>query len=664
MGLFRFPRIGEWVLIGQVGQIGYEDINVNGGEKATHVTAPTGEWVLLSYFPQAEEGDAGKNTPFYPKRAKQRAKAGDQLNPDDGEPNSGFFADQLNPATMGEFLDDNGMAIRYLAEKNKNKDATNTVNDGAWSEIGFYNKKAKWPDSLKTLDKTNKDKSLESSQFSRQDIINIKSTGDIESRAENYHLIKAKRFELLANAEELSPEIRAHNDRDNWSEWKPAYAPIGDHPTDDPAIHNGDVHIRAGKRVVIKADSEIRLQVGRTVLVIDDSGFSVTTRKVNSNVAISQDTSLSLKARGGINMFGETVNIASSRKFSISDAWGGGLASVVGMANLSGIQINQKTYGEAQQRVTALTNDLTLAQDLMVGSLAIDNPEQVWATGLVKYGFDVAKIIYNTYRSIDLRRDAFKNIMNHQKMAEEDEEKARATYVENYHREMINAINTADNQNKDVEEREEAAEWLRLQLELVNSNHEMYPEPLKGKVFDDAANLVGLEPIETAVAILDMILDIADAVYLGVEKGFACAWRTNLKENLKDPNYSKKISGAQKKKTTDIINLVATDIDNGIIEIFLGFIISLGIKGTGSGGPASIRLQNSGDIIIKAGSQKKLYAEASEHISVPVNITVEKIQMGLKTASAVAKLGADLAKLSAQGMNMKKLAIPPNVEKL
>jgi hypothetical protein len=647
MGLFRFPRIGEWVLIGQVGQTGYEDVDINGEKHATHVTAPTGEWVLLSYFPQAEEGDDDKNTPFYPKRAKKTV--------DNNK--TGFFADQLNPATMKEFLDDNGMAIRYLAEDNQNKPAEaatgsadkiqHTVNDGAWSEIGFYNKKAKWPDSLKKFDETKAGNSLERSRFSRQDMINIKSTGDIESRADNYHLIKAKRFELLANTEELSPEIRAHNDRNAWFEWEPEYAPLGDHPTDDPAIHNGDVHIRAGKRVVIKADSEIRLQVGRTVLVINDSGFSVTARKVNSNVDISQDTSLSLKARGGIDMFGENVNIASSRKFSIADAWGGSLGSMLGILNISGIQINQKIYERLQQQFTEIVNTFGWTGDLIANTAVNSNG---WETRKIIYGFNIFKTIVNDVKSFYGLHSGWGDRRVNSVLGQGD---APGTGQESGQGDAPVTGQESGQGDAPVTAQESG----------------QGDAPRTGQESGQEAE-VGLEPIEVAIAMMNMILDITSAAYYVVEKTLAAVWRTDLRKSLKENEKThtdageeseKTYTGAWKKKLLSELNMAAMDYDNGIIALgfdFFGYFFS-----KGSGGHASIKLRNSGDIIMKANSLKSLYGHEATQAAVPVNTSLETIQSRVRIAAYITKLASDVSKIIFQGMDMG-LKIPSYVEKL
>ncbi|MDR1251192.1 MAG: hypothetical protein LBK62_03395 [Treponema sp.] len=622
MGLFRFPRVGESVLIGQIG--------------TASASNQTTDWVLLSYFIQ----NAGSNSPFYPADAKQTLANENQLSQ-----TGGFLADHLNPATMQEFLNDNGMAIRYLAEENKNKASETrsvngenqpigTVNAGEWSEIGFYNKKAKWPSSPKTFDETDKGNSLDPSRFDRQDVLNIQSAGDIESRAENYHLIKAKRFELLAKVEdELSPELRAHNDRQNWIHWQAGQAPLGDHPSDDPAVRGGDVHIRAGRSVVIKADKEIRLQVGRTVVVINDDGFTVTSRKLNQNAPLSQDTTLSLKARGGIDMFGENVNLSSSRKFSIADAWGGSLASMVGMVNLSGRQINQTTYGEMQQNIAAAMNTLTYVQDVDVGAIANNHPEDVYAIGAINYAFDVIRVVANTANTFYQLKTSYNGLAKHQ----QDLADKRNEAIQRYGTTLTeNERNTLFPATRDV------------------------PITGAGDALGVAAMLIGAEPIEVAMNVLNMVLEMTNMVYAAVQTSYAKKWRDDSRSSLSDPAYKAQYNAAGKRAFADTLNLVAMDVDNGIIETISGVAGSAGI---GAGGPAAIRLRQSGDIIIKAGAQKHLYAEASEKASVPAAIGPEKVQWGIKAAAALAKMGTDIGKLAQKGMDLTQ-SIPSSVESL
>jgi hypothetical protein len=652
MGLFRFPRVGEWVLIGKLGETVYTEARVGAQNVLTGVTPPGGDWVLLSYFIDTPAA----NAPFYPKDSKSTTD----------NTKTGYIADQLNPASMTDFINDNGMAMRYKAEKNTNKTQKKekdgveletqptAASNAKWSEIGFYNKKAKWPNTLKTFDETKSGNALDPRRYFRQDVINIQSAGDIESRAENYHLIKAKRFELLSNTDELSPETRADNARDSWQYWSEDKAPLGDTAGDDSALHSGDVHIRAGRSVVIKAQGEIRLQVGRTVVVIDDTGFTVTTGKLRTNAVLSQTTSLSLKARGGISMFGENVDIASSRKFSIADAWGGGLSSVVGMLSMSGIQINQKTYGETQQIFAALMNLITLTQDIAVANASLAAPNKIYASGWVNYGFDVAKMLVTNGKSFyDLWGD-YKHMTERKQKLADLREKALSDYLEEKH--MVDCINKLETGTDDEKT---AAREILAEMEAYN-DVDKRDELISADAMAEVMNIgaASADPIQTAVSVLNMILGITAHVYFAVEKVYTRSWQTTLRAGLTDSSV-KAPTPSEKVEFRDCLNICAMDVDNGIIQSFLQSIAIVG----GIGGPASIGLQSSGDIVIKAGKQKKLYAETSEHVSVPVSIAAEKVQFGIKVAAAVTKLGADVGKLAVQALD-KTEVIPSYVEKL
>ncbi|MDR0998423.1 MAG: hypothetical protein LBL70_05090, partial [Treponema sp.] len=377
-GFFRFPRVGEQVLICQTDR--------NGG------------YYLVGFVPSS--GDA----PFYPQGAEKNKNIENGYNPS-----------QRNPGGMEDFLDDKGMALRYKRDTG-GTGCDKTTGKGAFSEIGFYNKKSKWPDTVKDYGKIEDEKKAElegkdekekeaimrlsEDKFSRIDVLNIQSAGDIESRAENYHLLKAKRIEILSNTDEVSPETRAYNCRNDCSEWKGENAPLVDAPLDDPAVHGGDMHFRAGKNIVIKAAGEVRFQVGRTTLVIDDKGFSVLTRKVNSNVPLPNDTTFSMSSRDGISMFGENVNIASARKFSLSDTWGAGVGSMVGTLDISGKQINHKTYDKAQPVFSILINSIKLLQNMALGSAALNHPEAVSNSKVDDYVFEILNFVYEFGKTV------------------------------------------------------------------------------------------------------------------------------------------------------------------------------------------------------------------------------------------------------------------------
>jgi hypothetical protein len=641
MGFFRFPRVGEYVLIDQASST----ITSDGA------TVESSEWVLLAFYPVSTDKPSN-NTPFYP--------ANSASNDDDTtRKKTGYNAGQTNPGDLTEFIQDNGMALRYKVEDNANKPNEKTVGD-EWSEIGFYNKKAKWPDSVKTFDKTDKNERLDSSAFSRQDTLNIKSAGDIESRAANYHLIKAKRFELLANADELSPESRGDNGGDCWRHWEADKAPVGDNPLDDPAVHTGDVHVRAGRNVVIKAEGEIRLQVGRTTLIIDDSGFTVTSRKIASNAVTSEDTSLSLKARGGISMFGENVGIASSLKFSMSDMWGSNITGMLGNLTVAGIQINQKTYGAAEMKYAELINSLMTAQNISVASMAASSSHLAYAEGWIDYALNSLKTILNDGKAIYDLHDSYKKLVDDKNKLD----RIKNEIVEAYKKELEAAIRAkirtanSENRNQILAETEPLQKDLNMDNDvLLNTGRVAASLGNVTDALDAAASLIGTEPIETATAVLNMVLALTATAYTEAEKGFAYEVTEDTKGGIEGkPKYW---TPKKKKEFRNMLNLCAMSIDSGIIDIFLGYI-SLGI---GTGGPASIRLRNSGDIVIKAGSNKNLYATLSDRVSVPVPIATEKTQWGIKCVAAVSKSLADAANITLEGIERSR-SIPSYTENL
>jgi hypothetical protein len=269
-GLFRFPRVGDKVLVS------VED---------------NAFCYLMGYLPN------GKNNNFYP-HAKDDTGAEDQ--------------EEINRVLQKE-----ASVFRYR------KTGGNPSRD-AYSEIGFYKEPTQW-------------KGPEDSEFPELDRINIRSTGDIKSRAENHHEIAAKRFELLVDCPETDHGA--------------GEAAFGDGPGDDTAFYAGDAHIRAKTRVVIKAGQEIRLQVGRSAIIISDDGITITSRKTRRNRVVSWDTVMSLSPRDGIALFGQKVSIGAAYNFSLRESGGGSLSSLGGVVRLSGKDILAQSYNKTAFQV-------------------------------------------------------------------------------------------------------------------------------------------------------------------------------------------------------------------------------------------------------------------------------------------------------------------------
>jgi phage baseplate assembly protein gpV len=270
------------------------------GEKVL-VSAPdsgTGSYYMLGYIPSSSNEFFNHNTDIYK------------------------VTDNNNQVRKDKLFDEEGQVFRYqnTAEAFGNKAPPH-------SEIGFYkNPKAEWPATANGSDNPS------------IDTVNIESAGDMRETAANHNFQSAKRMELFVNV----PEV------DHTKEYAGKNRPFGDTVGDDSELHGGDFHVRAGKRVVIKAGSEIRLQVGRTTLVIDDNGFTVTTRNVTGNFTNTFDTSFQMKPRDGITMTGKNISISALYKLSAGDSLGGALSTTMGNLSLSGRELGISTKNDTE----------------------------------------------------------------------------------------------------------------------------------------------------------------------------------------------------------------------------------------------------------------------------------------------------------------------------
>jgi hypothetical protein len=175
------------------------------------------------------------------------------------------------------------------------------------------------------------------------DRITIESSGDIREEAENHHQIRAKRFEILVDcpAADGAP-------------------PLGDKPGDDAELYRGDGHIRAATRLVLKAGEEIRLEVGRSSVVISDDGISIVTRKTCTPQANPWDTVLNLTPRDGIAAFGQKVDIGAAQSFSLRESAGGSLSSFGGVTRLCARDFMAQAYGAYAYKANTVEMDKTM----------------------------------------------------------------------------------------------------------------------------------------------------------------------------------------------------------------------------------------------------------------------------------------------------------------
>ncbi|MDR2633689.1 MAG: hypothetical protein LBC51_08735 [Treponema sp.] len=198
----------------------------------------------------------------------------------------------------------------------------------AYSEIGFYHRPTGW----KVAGEEQKDYAAARDGYARIDRINIHSTGDIHESAVNHHRSSARRLELLADCDGVNTEGRR---------------PLGDGDGDDSNLYAGDAHVRAKNRLVLKAGEEIRIQVGRSAIIISDDGITITSKKAQKNTAVPWDTVINLTPRDGITLFGQSVNVGAAHSFALRESAGGAVSSLGGVMRLSARDLLAQSYCKA-----------------------------------------------------------------------------------------------------------------------------------------------------------------------------------------------------------------------------------------------------------------------------------------------------------------------------
>jgi hypothetical protein len=325
-GLFRFPKAGESIMVDQDGD---------------------NKYYLIGYHPISTDAT---NTIF--------------TNPDQSGTVIDADKQALADAEKKIVKDEKGIILRYEQTGLKNTPAYDP-NDTSelYSEIGFYHRPTQWKAGTDSKSNYN-DFDTNNTDIPLIDQINIQSSGDIHTKAVNHHLMTAERIEILAGAPEvLDRKTNAVDDHGT--------LPLGDFPGDDSSLHRGDLHIRAGNRIIIKADQEIRLQVGRTVLRIDDTGFNVITKTVAGNYINTYDTMLDMHPRNGINMAGKNINLRCGYRFNAGDGLGAMVATAMGNLNLGGREISIDSYNNMEYMFNTIYQGMEYLVNAASGGMAL-----------------------------------------------------------------------------------------------------------------------------------------------------------------------------------------------------------------------------------------------------------------------------------------------------
>ena len=265
-GMYRFPRVGEKVLVAVEGTAHY----------------------LMSYLPS-------KENPFSPKE-------------DDKE--------------STEVFDEEGLVLRYkktganVADKNR---------DEEYSEIGFYKEATRWPtndENLKNKEKSQEEKDQKGNKeyYPYVDTVKISSTGDVTSSAQNLNEIKGRRISLeskflFGDKKEGDKTIPGNIKGD-----------LEERVLDESEINKGDIFVNADNKIVISARNGIQLDCGGASITLDPTGISITAAKVDGLEAGEGpfDSEISLKHNGEVSLNGKQLTGYFAKAMFMEDGFGGG----------------------------------------------------------------------------------------------------------------------------------------------------------------------------------------------------------------------------------------------------------------------------------------------------------------------------------------------------
>ncbi|MCQ2966509.1 MAG: hypothetical protein MJ250_07230 [Alphaproteobacteria bacterium] len=157
--------------------------------------------------------------------------------------------------------------------------------------------------------------------------LNVSSTGDIHTTAGNYNEINARRIGIFSG-------VNLNDFKENKDENDGFMKLPFDNPDAEPSFQQGDIQIRANKRLVLKAGEGIDIQCGRSIISIDDTGIQIKSAKIDPTYKLDDDSVIILSSRTGVDVSGCHLNLNAGIKYSISERMGGNISSMAGITSI------------------------------------------------------------------------------------------------------------------------------------------------------------------------------------------------------------------------------------------------------------------------------------------------------------------------------------------
>ncbi|GHV91027.1 hypothetical protein AGMMS50268_15300 [Spirochaetia bacterium] len=377
-GLYRFPRVGEKVLVVYNDKdrylLGYVPTS---GNRFARTDEKLIENVINKYgevFRYQKMGDIGKSIgrgmPEYDSSEYSEI---------------GFYKEQADFVTLTKAAEDAHIypiVVKYDYKKlGKTDSEIKSLNEEMNKEIV-----AKREDLMKD----------QANFFKPQlDRINIESTGDIYSKAINNYSIKAKRFDLKVNNGKASISMTA----------------------------DGEIKITAAKSITLK--------VGRTTVKLDDFGFSAKSKLVTSDIPNTWDAGIKLNPRNGFSASGINCKLAAVRKVQIGDGFGGSISSGIGVGSIKGREVKLGTYNSLEYIGLTTAAALDLVQNITSASYHNkDNESTKVSQRIAALSFSVFQVVRKwIFKLIDLYGD-WGDLQKTRAEAEEAEKWAQAQKID------------------------------------------------------------------------------------------------------------------------------------------------------------------------------------------------------------------------------------------
>ena len=281
-GMYRFPRVGEKVVVAVEGTSHY----------------------LMGYLPTEE-------TPFSPK--------------EDNEENSDVF-------------DEEGLVLRY---KKTGANVADENRDEEYSEIGFFKEPSRWATNdgnLKNEEDSEKDGD---DYYPYIDTVKVSSTGDITSNAQNLNEIKGRRVSIESKFL-FGDQKKKDKDGKEITVSGNIKGDLEERVLEDDEINKGDIYINADNKIVISARNGIQLDCGGASITLDPTGISISAAKVDGLEAGEGpfDSEISLKHNGEVNLNGKQLTGYFAKAMFMEDGFGGGFICNSGNMDVFGREVS------------------------------------------------------------------------------------------------------------------------------------------------------------------------------------------------------------------------------------------------------------------------------------------------------------------------------------